>query len=69
MKKIKLRDATDRQFTEWEQSECSKTYKRTGKVHCPFPKTLDCDKELCPWTYCRHMYSDEFLDQEIEVEE
>lgn len=55
-KKVKLRDLTPEQIKKWKLKECSDT---------------DCNKclyAIC-WFYHKNFYSDEFLDQEIEIDE
>ncbi len=55
IKKVKLRDLTPAQIKKWKLKECSST---------------DCNKclyAIC-WFYHKSFYSDEFLDQEIEIE-
>lgn len=61
-KKVKLRDLTEEQYIKWldegcDECDCSK---------CPF-RGIECDKTF--WMSCKDMYSDKFLDQEIEIEE
>ena len=60
--KVKLRDLTEEQYTKWQEKNCGK-YDCTK---CPF-RCVDCNKTF--WMSCKEMYSDKFLDQEIEVEE
>ena len=61
-KKVKLRDLTEEQYVKWRKNNCCANICVSS---CPF-KYINCsigrnnDKE---------MYSDKFLDQEIEVEE
>ena len=67
-KKVKLRDLTEEQFTKWMQKHCKKYDE--GCNGCPFKKVL------CSWfpniddwwIRNKDVYSDEFLDQTIEVE-
>ena len=61
-KKVKLRDLTEEQFEKWRDENC----KKYDCLDCPF-SCIDCNKFF--WMSCKDMYSDKFLDQEIEVEE
>lgn len=61
-KKVKLRDLTLDQFEEWQDENCLK-YK--CRKDCPF-RILECDDAF--WIDCKDMFSDKFLDQEIEIE-
>lgn len=61
-KKKKLRDLTKEEFNNF----CEKNYRDCS--HCPF-HNVHCiifDKKC--WIYHKDLYSDKFLDQEIEVE-
>lgn len=61
-KKVKLRDLAEEQFEKWRDENC----KKYDCFDCPF-RCIDCNKFF--WMSCKDMYSDKFLDQEIEVEE
>ena len=62
-KKVKLRDLTKKQFINWVRKNC------LGCKNCIF-KGVECNLE---WKSCwikhKDLYSDKFLDQEIEIEE
>lgn len=66
-RKVKLRDLTEEQCENWCNGHCH-LYKECkdcafGKVNC-----LTSNKPLC-WVNNKDLYSDKFLDQEIEIEE
>lgn len=61
-KKKKLRDLTPEEFDKWKDNGCTKNCD-----DCIFYNVY-CYTEHC-WVYHKNLYSDEFLDQEIEVEE
>ena len=61
-KKVKLRDLTEEQFEKWRDENC----KKYDCFDCPF-RCIDCNKFF--WMSCKDMYSDKFLDQEVEIEE
>lgn len=61
-KKVKLRDLTEEQYVKWQDKNCEKY---DCSKDCPF-RCIDCNKAF--WISCKDMYSDKFLDQEIEVE-
>lgn len=63
-KKVKLRDLTEKQYREYEK-DCEKRI----CAKCPF-HDVECDLKYdnC-WFKHKDLFSDEFLDQEIEVEE
>lgn len=62
-KKVKLRDLTLKQYNKWRYKNCNKydCYK-----NCPF-RALNCI-DAC-WMSDKNMFSDKFLDQEVEIEE
>ncbi len=67
-KKVKLRDLTEEQFNKWVKNNCPKydDYCRG----CPFQK-VKCDnreKMNDGWYLNKDLYSDKFLDQEVEIE-
>lgn len=64
MKKIKLRYVTERQYAKWKNKNCDKYVDCKG---CPFCK-IDCIFGNTCWANNKDMYSDKFLDQEIEIE-
>lgn len=74
-KKVKLRDLTEEQFTKWVENYCA--YNGAYCGDCLF-KSVNCvslndtywikRKNNC-WLYHKDLYSDKFLDQEIEVED
>ena len=65
-KKAKLRDLTKEQYKNWYKGYC---YLYEDCEHCCF-KAVQCDYtyERC-WINHKDVYSDKFLNQEIEVEE
>lgn len=63
-KKIKLRDLTEEQYEKWVKNNCGKTLCKD----CPFFKVMCCVKNRC-WVENKDLYSDKFLDQEIEIED
>ncbi|HBS10670.1 MAG TPA: hypothetical protein DEA28_02975 [Firmicutes bacterium] len=67
-KKIKLRDLTKEQYLKWRMvyrgsNNCSGTCEKCPLrlVHC-HPENKEC------WIYHKEIFSDKFLDQEIEIE-
>ena len=64
--KIKLRDLTYEQYREWEYQNCNK--KITNCEKCIFDN-VRCDSYLnCCWINHKELYSETFLDQEVEIE-
>lgn len=64
--KIKLRDLTKKQYREWEYQNCNN--KITNCEKCIFDN-VRCDSYLnCCWINHKELYSETFLNQEIEVE-
>lgn len=63
-KKVKLRDLTEKQYREYEK-DCEKRI----CAKCPF-HDVECDLKYdnC-WFKHKDLFSDKFLDQEIEIEE
>ena len=61
-KKVKLRDLTVEQFKKWIDENCNKCDFCKG---CPF-KCIECYDTF--WLSHKDMFSDKFLNQEIEVE-
>ena len=60
-KKVKLRDLTEKQYVKWRKNNCCANICCSS---CPF-KYINCD---IGWINHKDLYSDKFLDQEIEVE-
>ena len=69
-KKIKLRDLTKEQYKTFVDNKCGNQIRGIGCVDCPF-YNVDCTygKDNKCWIDNKDLYSDKFLDQEIEVEE
>lgn len=67
-KKKKLRDLTPREFMKWEDHNCQYLCEEDCNK-CPF-QNIKCDSssKTC-WFYHKELYSDKFLDQEVEVPE
>lgn len=61
-KKVKLRDLTPEQYRKWKDKNCTKSDCYTN---CPF-RCIECYDTF--WLSCKDMFSDKFLDQEIEIE-
>ena len=68
-KKVKLRDMTEEQYNKWFKNNCPKydDYCRG----CPFKKVkcVNREKKNDGWYLNKDLYSDKFLDQEIEIKE
>lgn len=66
--KIKLRDITPEQWDRFEADVCGNDVKCDG-IHCPF-RYASCGKssDKDSWVNNKDMFSDKFLDQEIEIE-
>jgi hypothetical protein len=63
-KKIKLRDMTEEQFYTFRHSDsCTKKPCDACPFHC-----TSCSVAECCWAKHKDIYSDKFLDQEIEIE-
>ena len=63
-KKKKLRDLTEKEWFEWKDKNCSSD----NCSKCIFDN-IYCNKANPKgWIYHKCLYSDKFLDQEIEVE-
>ena len=62
-KKIKLRDLTEKQYETWCKENCDNMNCKT----CPFYKVQCSLGEFC-WVRNKDIYSDKFLDQEVEIE-
>ena len=68
-KKVKLRDLTEEQYKKWIEDNCDTFGDYCNG--CPFQK-VRCDnyeKKNDWWLGNKDLYSDKFLNQEIEVEE
>ena len=64
-KKIKLRDLTEKQYETWLAKNCY----YTKCVVCPFDKVYCDSTSKNNWINNKDLYSDKFLDQEIEIKE
>ena len=64
-KKVKLRDLTEEQYNKWIKNNCSKY--DDSCYGCPFQKVKCFINDA--WYLNKDLYSDKFLDQEIEIEE
>lgn len=68
-KKVKLRDLTEEQLKKWVFKNC---VNYDGKCEgCPFQKVFceaNPNKDDC-WIRNKDLYSDKFLDQEVEIDE
>ena len=67
-KKVKLRDLTADQYRKWKNKNCTKY---DCSKDCPFQKVkCYCSCKINDvWYLNKDLYSDKFLNQEIEVEE
>lgn len=68
MKKVKLRDLTEEQFSRWLNANCEKLSENCCS-DCPF-NIVDCISlnDTCRLKH-KDLFSYKFLDQEVEVEE
>lgn len=68
-KKVKLRDLTAEQYKTFLDSRCGNQIDGISCVDCPFYR-ISClyDKDNKCWIDNKDLYSDKFLDQEIEIE-
>ena len=64
-KKKKLRDLTEEEYKKWVIENCDNGI--LSCRDCVF-RYVNCDKHF-RWIHHKDLYSDKFLDQEIEVEE
>ena len=65
-KKKKLRDWTMEEYKKWKQKKCKNFIGCNG---CPFAFVV-CNKIFsASWVHHKDLYSDKFLEKEIEVEE
>ena len=66
--KKKLRDLTVFEYYKWHQKNCFNCYSAENCVKCIF-NVVTCNKlSYNCWVYNKDLYSDKFLDQEVEVE-
>lgn len=63
--KIKLRDLTQLKFEKWKDSHCNKN--KTCR-RCPF-RGAECLNHKDNWINHKNIFTDEFLDQEVEIKE
>lgn len=63
-KKIKLREMTEEQYKTWTKNHCDIEYCNK----CPFKKIYCISINEISWIKNKDLYSDKFLDQEIEIE-
>ena len=61
--KVKLRYVTERQYAKWKNKNCDKYDDCKGCLFCK----IDCIFGNTCWVNNKDMYSDKFLDQEIEI--
>ena len=61
-KKKKLRDLTEDEFLNWKRNNCGNC------KNCIFNNVV-CSYADCSWVKHKYLYSDAFLNKEIEVEE
>ena len=66
--KIKLRDMTEEQYKKWKKENCFNEFNEKCSS-CPFFR-VDCSPLLLPcWVKNKELYSDKFLNQEIEIKD
>lgn len=65
-KKVKLRDLTEEQYIKWFKDNC-RIYSNCDGCHFNNVNCFTCSFNC--WINHKDLYSDKFLDQEIEVEE
>ena len=65
-KKKKLRDLTNDEYTKWKVKNCVNVNRNC--TNCMF-RNANCSGTNLGWVNNKEVYSDTFLDQEIEVEE
>lgn len=63
-KKVKLKDLTEEQYKTWIKNHCDFEYCN----ECPFKKIYCVSTNEISWIKNKDLYSDKFLDQEIEIE-
>lgn len=64
-KKKKLRDLTEEEYDKWKDVNCSKI----ACKECPFNNVACNISNTSCWVNHKDLYSDKFLDQEVEVPE
>lgn len=62
--KIKLKDITEEQYNKWKEEKCKSTLCK----NCIF-NMANCSKSYRSWVRNKEIYSDKFLNQEIEIED
>lgn len=69
-KKVKLRDLTAKQYKTFVDSKCGNQIVGIGCIDCPFYH-VSClyGKDNKCWIDNKDLYSDKFLDQEIEIDD
>ena len=71
-KKVKLRDLTQEQYEKWFNNNCcskNEDKRMSDCFDCIFHNVI-CNPEISRcWIKHKDLYSDKFLDQEIEIEE
>ena len=65
-KKKKLRDLTNDEYTKWKIKNCDSVNRNC--TNCMF-RNANCSGTNLGWVNNKEVYSDTFLDQEIEVED
>lgn len=68
-KKVKLRDLTEEEYKTFLDKRCGNQVDAISCVDCPFYR-VSClyDKDDKCWIDNKDLYSDKFLDQEVEIE-
>lgn len=66
-KKVKLRDLTEWQYEKWYDANCCNK-RASDCLKCIFHNVI-CKPDLLCWTKHKDLYSDKFLDQEVEIDE
>ena len=64
-KKVKLRDLTEEQFDKWILKNCQKN---TKCENCVFNRVNCINTSAYCWIKNKSLFSDKFLDQEVEIE-
>ena len=71
-KKVKLRDLTEEQYKKWFRDNCcckNEDKQMSDCFNCEFYNVI-CNPEISRcWVKHKDLYSDKFLDQEVEIEE
>lgn len=68
-KKVKLRDLTEEQYNKWTKNNCDKYDDYCYGCIFQKVKCVNKGKRDDGWCNNKDLYSDKFLDQEIEIEE